>query len=175
MALIIDATPSGQNSNSYITLDNANTYFDSRLYVTAWTDATDDLKNRSLVMATRRIDNEKFYGSRAVNNQSLAWGRIGLDDLDGVNINNIIPYQIKEATCELALYMLATDMSKAQENNGAVKRVKVGSVEKEYHYEAGQAVVQKSYNELPDFVASLLSDLSVTVSNGGAGQINVSR
>ena len=166
MALIIDATLGGSSSNSYVTLAESDTYFESRLYVSVWTDATDDLKNRALVMATRRVDYEKFYGDRATPTQSLALPRINLDYLDGIDMNNTIPYQIKHATMELALYMLATDMSKVGINDGAVKKVKVGSIEKEYHYDKSDNV-SRSYDELPSFVESLLEDLSKTVSSSG--------
>ncbi len=44
MAATIDATLSGANSNSYVTLIEADDYFDSRLYSDVWTATLDDDK-----------------------------------------------------------------------------------------------------------------------------------
>ena len=166
MALVIDATVGGANSNSYVTLAEANTYFEARLHVSNWTDATDDTKNRALVMATRRINQETFYGTRETTTQRLAFPRIGLEDLDGIELDSIIPEQLKEATYELAIHLIGTDMSKPSVDTSNVSEVQVGSVKAKYIVDKNDNVSQ-SYDTLPPFVLSLLADLSKTVATGG--------
>ena len=167
MALVIDATLNGANSNSYVTLAEANTYFDSRLHVATWTAATDDDKNRALVMATRRIDQEDFYGDRETTTQALKFARINIGYLDGILLDSTIPLMLKEAVYELAIHLLSTDMSQPSVDTGAISEAKVGSIAVKYAIDRNDNV-STSYDELPPFVESLLADLSKTVSSGGS-------
>ena len=166
MALVIDATQGGANSNSYITLADANTYFEARLHVTVWTDSDEDTKNRALVMATKRINQEVFYGDRETATQALAFPRINLGYLDGVYLDSTIPEMLKEAQCELALHLLSTDMSKPSVDTSNLQEVQVGSLKAKYIVDKNDNVSQ-SYDTLPPFVLSLLQDLSRTVNSGG--------
>jgi hypothetical protein len=52
MAPVLVATLAGANSNSYITVANATTYFDNRLDAADWTAASADNKAASLITAT---------------------------------------------------------------------------------------------------------------------------
>ena len=165
MALIIDATVSGANSNSYATLTEANTYFDARLHTANWTAALDDDKNRALAMATRRIEQEKFYGDRATDTQKLKFPRVNIGFLDGILLDNIIPEMLKEAQFELAIHLLATDMSQKSVDTGNIAEASVGSISVKYAIDKNDNV-STSYDELPPFVESLLSELSKTVSDG---------
>ena len=166
MAVIIDATLGGTNSNSYVTLIEANGYFEARLHTEYWDSADDDTKNRSLVMATRRIEQESFYGDRATSTQRLKFPRINLGYLDGILLDNIIPEMLKEAQYELAIHLLSTDMSQPSVDTGAIAEAKVGSVSVKYAVDKNDNV-STSYDELPPFVSSLLADISTTVSGGG--------
>ena len=56
VAATINATVKGENANSYVTLTEANSYFETVPDSTTWTNKTDDQKNRSLIAATRWID-----------------------------------------------------------------------------------------------------------------------
>ena len=49
MAATIDATIKGENANSYVTLSEANDYFDTSPDSSTWTNKTDDQKKRSLI------------------------------------------------------------------------------------------------------------------------------
>lgn len=165
MALDIDATPIGTSTNnSYVTLAESNTYFDSRLNVTDWTGATDDIKNRALASSTRQIDYNDFYGDREFDTQALKFPRTGLGTLDGVELDSIIPIQVKEATYEMALYMLSVDTSKPS-TDGVVTKEKVGSLEIHYKYDSNDNLTQSS-NTLPPNVLALLAELSPSIGNG---------
>lgn len=167
MALTIDATVGGANSNSYVTLLEANNYFEARLYSDTWNNAQDDVKNRALVMATRRIGQETFYGDRATDTQKLPFPRINIGRLDGVELDNTIPDILKEAQFELAIHLLTVDMSKPSVDTSNIKSVKVGSLAVDYAIDQNDNVSQ-SFDSLPPFVTSLLANLSRTVATGGS-------
>lgn len=158
----IDATLGGANSNSYVTEAEADAYWSTQLYDT-WTAATSDDKQRALIQATDRIDKEDFYGDRkdVTTPQRLKFPRTGLDKIDGIDINDVIPRQIKEATYELAKYLLTTDMNGIQTvTTQTKKKKKVSSLEIEYAIDSGQADV-KTTADFPENVSLLLDDLVV--------------
>jgi len=98
----IDATLSGANANSYVTLAAANAYFETVPDSSTWTNKTDDQKNRSLISATRLIDGLSFYGDRCTTTQALKWPREDYT-VDGIDLAcTLIPDPIKTATYELA-------------------------------------------------------------------------
>lgn len=121
MALVIDATVGGVAANSYETLAEAQTYFDSRLTVAGWENA--DSQDVLLAMATRTLDmilsghrrlsrgssgsyyitSPKWTGAPASATQRLAWPRTGMFDRNGNAIpSNVIPQDLKNAESELA-------------------------------------------------------------------------
>ena len=166
MALIIDNALSGASSNSYVTLAEADEYFESRLYVETWTSSTDDIKSRALVQATRRLETEKYYGTKSTTTQKLSFPRIGLEYLDGVSLDGIIPNQVKESQLELALHMLSVDMSQGGVNTDTIAEASVGSIKVKYAIDVNDNV-STNVDTLPVNVSGLLSDLSSTVSGGG--------
>ena len=172
MAATIDATLSGANSNSYVTLIEADDYFDSRLYSDVWTAALDDDKNRALIMACKRINQEKFYGDRSTTTQKLPFPRASLGYLDGVLLDGIIPDALKESQYELAIHMLSVNMTLKGVSTDAYKSIKVGSIEVQPAIDSSDNASQ-SYSTLPPFVLSLLSDISRSASSSAF--IEVSR
>ena len=102
MAAVIVATLSGASANSYVTLAEANTYFETVPDSSTWTNKTDDQKNRALISATRWIDALSFYGDRCTETQALKWPREDYT-IDGIDLAcSLIPSPIKVATYELA-------------------------------------------------------------------------
>ena len=102
MAATIDATLSGTSANSYVTLAQANTYFETIPDSTTWTNKTDDQKNRALIAATREIDNLVFYGDRCDNGQALKFPRNNYEVDDVALACTAVPNNIKYAQYELA-------------------------------------------------------------------------
>ena len=66
MAATIDATLKGTSANSYVTLAEANTYFETVPDSSTWDNKTDDQKNRALISATRWIDSFCFITEKDV-------------------------------------------------------------------------------------------------------------
>ena len=105
MAATIDATLKGTAANSYVTLAEANAYFETVPHDEHWT-GSDDAKNRVLITATRYLDNFEYYGERCSTTQALKWPRKEYK-VDGVKIDcTFIPQPVKNATFELAHSLL---------------------------------------------------------------------
>ena len=110
MAATIDATIKGSSANSYVTLAEANSYFETVPSSTNWDNKSDDNKNRALIAATRWIDTLVYYGDRCDNGQSLKFPRNNYKVDDVELACTAIPNDIKYAQYELAR-ALANDTS----------------------------------------------------------------
>lgn len=99
----------------------------------AWTDLSDDVKTRSLLTATRKIDRHfRFIGQRVDVDQNLAWPRTAIS-IEGHEVNDeILPAAITEACIEWARLIgqeMVNQTSDLNELAQTVGRVKVGSLE----------------------------------------------
>ena len=81
----------------YCTLTEAATYFLVRLNTEVWDTATSIEKTKALTMATRAIDMLNFQGERTDSTLPSQFPRGG---------DTIVPQEIKDATCEIALALL---------------------------------------------------------------------
>jgi hypothetical protein len=163
----LDATVGGANSNSYVTVATADTYFDERLNVSAWTDLTAsaadvDTKEQALIQATRRIDQEDFDGS-PVNpltgtstdtTQALKFPRFNATNEEGWDyLQTVIPDPVQRATMELALsYIGTTDDGLADSGLEGFEDVKLGPISVTPKH-------SRSPIALPDVVRDLLTPL----------------
>lgn len=112
MAVTLNATSGSASANSYITLADAETYFESHLYSSDWDAETDANKDIALVMATRLLDNMfDWAGAQTDTTQALRWPRVGMlaaNELEYVE-NDEIPTELKNAQCELAQALIRAD------------------------------------------------------------------
>lgn len=88
---------------AYETFGAANTYFDDRLHVQSWTDASTSDKTKALKEASARIDRLQFRGLKVLDTQELEFPRYYGDDPDGTEV---IPEDIKIACYEIAFALL---------------------------------------------------------------------
>lgn len=105
MAIIIDASIGGENSNSYLTLVRANVLTEQLPHMEFWLTDTDVNKSQLLVHATRMIDlHFTPVGSRASTTQALDWPRSDVVDVGiGALISDaVIPSFVEMATVEWA-------------------------------------------------------------------------
>lgn len=142
MAVTIDATVGGASANSYVPLADFTTYAESRQPSTAFDDATTDEKNRALVSAARRLDQENYHGVRVNETQALQWPRYGVEKpdvaysvLDGpMSMESTwydtdeIPQRIKDAQMELAYQILAGNSTPDDTGLEQFQEVTVGSL-----------------------------------------------
>jgi hypothetical protein len=140
VAATIVATLKSATANSYVTLAEANTYFETVPDSTTWDNKTDDQKNRALISATRWIDSQQYYGDRCDEDQALKWPRNNYE-VDNVELAcTAIPKDIKYAQYELAR-ALANDTDAITGNKGTE------GVVKEIEVEVGDLKEKKKYNE----------------------------
>lgn len=123
-------------TNSYIDVTDADTYFDDAIHASAWEDSTSDIKAKALVTATRMMDRQDWNGTKYQDapTQVLDWPRSGLFDSEGNALSEtVVPQEILDATCELALALVQNSGLQDSTNTGNnIKRLKAGSVELEY-------------------------------------------
>ena len=119
--------------NSYVSLEEADAYFEDRLDVAAWTEASDELKEQALVTAAVYLDSIEWPGTVVSVSQPLAFPRIGTyyDPRYGLNMSlDPTPERIFRANMELAYHFLNNDG--ALDETGGVKNLKVGSISLEF-------------------------------------------
>ena len=134
MAAVLDATLSGASSNSYVTLAEAEAYFETTPHDEHWT-GSNDAKNRLLITATRYLDVFSYYGERCEPTQALKWPRKDYT-VDGVELTCAsIPDQIKTATFELAHALLhdGNILTHSSGKTGVYEGVKLGELEVKYN------------------------------------------
>ena len=106
----LDATVGGASANSYVSVATADTYFNERLRSSAWTTEDTDDKERALISAARRLDQESFDGEKANTAQALKWPRLWSTDDEGTEYaGDAIPVIVQQACMELALSYLVKD------------------------------------------------------------------
>ena len=155
--MALDATIGGASANSYVSRVDAQSYFDDRLDVAEWTDASNANKDSSLVMATLRLDQEEYDGTRADSDQALKWPRYGIYVDNVYQEETAIPKPIQEATYELALAILKDNTLLADSGLEGFENVSLSGLDVTPRFrEAGT---------LPANVLRLLADLKTTVGN----------
>ena len=171
MAATIDATLSGANANSYVTLAQADEYIETVPSSTQWDNKQDDKKNRALIAATRWIDSFVFFGDRCDHGQALKFPRNNYQVDDVELACTAIPNNIKYAQYELAR-ALANDTDAMTGNvgtNGNIAEAKLGDLQVKYNL-ASQGT--GSVNNIMDVYPWLQSYLGAYMI-GGAGSFQM--
>ena len=175
MAAVIDATLSGASSNSYVTLAEADAYFETVPNSSTWDDKTDDQKNRSIISATRWIDSLNFYGDRCDTSQALSWPRNNYH-VDRIELTcSEIPTEIKYATYELAR-ALANDTDAITGNTGTTglyDEVKLGELQVKYNKESQATGTVNNVFDVYPWLQSYLG--AYTLGGSGGYQVRVVR
>lgn len=96
--------------NSYLTVEEANKYFEFHAYEDEWNSVEESKKDTLLEKASREIDkfNLFFIDTKATKEQVLEFPRKGQD---------AIPTEVKNATCEMAIYLLLKKKNKSHITN----------------------------------------------------------
>lgn len=133
MAVVVITTIGGKDSNSYVSVAEADAYFAKRLNADAWEAAPEDSRAKALILATSYIDQIGFTGKKASTDpqdsdsyQALEWPRqpdmsdeymLGINHLYTFRDVNqklwiskdgtpIIPIKLKEAVYEQAFFLI---------------------------------------------------------------------
>ena len=131
MAITIIATAGSATANSYLTVVEAQAYFDTRIGSDVWDDAAEEVQKALLVNATRMLDQSYIWnGDVASSTQALRFPRDYVYNCDAELLDSdTIPTEIQNATCEMLLFV--GDTSGGSKDN-SIKSAKVGSLEVEY-------------------------------------------
>lgn len=117
--------------NSYVTVAEADAYFDNKLDVAAWTEASPEDKGRALMTATSMLDGLNWIGVAVSDSQALSFPRSGnyFDPRIGLEVvlnETAAPPRIINATYEQAYHILNNDG--LLDDTGTVKDLSVGSI-----------------------------------------------
>lgn len=111
------------NVNSYVSLEEANEYFATRLGAEFWETLDDTQKEKALITATKRIDRLPFVGYKQNLKQPLQFPRYYYASCyynGGLSVADV-PEQLKNAVCEEALTTLQYIENNSEEiYNGAI-------------------------------------------------------
>lgn len=171
-------------SNSYVSLAQANTYFDTHPQSAGWTGlASDDLRNRYLVTAARVLDScFDFNGYKVNQSQAMQWPRQGAEDRnsgnsgqrvsgsqiqDGYFPADEVPQGVKDAQCEMARFLIAGNRMDDAPGTGIREFELTGSIR--VAFEKGQL-----QNIVPDFVVNMLRNFGSFMSSR-SGSVKLSR
>lgn len=126
--------------SAYVTLEEANTYFASRLHAEAWTSATDTDKQKALDMATRAIDRTPVKGVKATYDQVNQFPRYP---------DTEVPQAVKDACCEEALALLERGNSQRRKLQAeGVTSVSIGGLSETYAVGSGRGLLSQEAKEL---------------------------
>ena len=106
------ATAGASTANTYCTRADATQYDDNHPQSgTTWSGASDDLKDQSLLMATRLLDEHiEWTGSPSDVIQVLNWPRTGMWDRNDIAMDSdSIPNGVRDATAEFARQIIAAN------------------------------------------------------------------
>jgi len=135
-------------TDSYVTLAEADALLFPHPRRSTWKCRSDVVRELALLQAARTIDQQRFVGQIADQDQALAWPRAGVCDAEGRVIDSAtVPDAVKLAQAELALHLVADDFE-GDEVPENVRRVRAGTVEVEFGTPPGA--------ELPKVVADIL-------------------
>lgn len=162
MAITINSTPGSPSANSYVSTSEMASYVSDRVVDTAakaaWNALAADLQATYLVNATRQLDNmAEWVGLKYSADQALSWPRSDAW-IDGYLLSStIVPTSVKEATCEMALWLLGNSGEISQSQNAEFDSLKVGSIEINFN----ERVAGSKNRYFPDIVAYILSGYAV--------------
>lgn len=171
MAVIFDTTIGGSSANSYVAVAEADDYWATRIYKNTWDAATTTDKQNALIFATRLLDTwVDWKGYITKEDQALRWPRYDVYTRDGWAIDSdVIPDDIKNATSELAGYLLQGD-STGQPDTLGFSRLKVGDLELEI-----DKLDRDKYGALPDSVIAFVEPYGHIRKRGGSRTIGLVR
>lgn len=183
--MAFDSTVGGANSNSYVDLLFANTFFEHILLPNVWDQATPDSQKRALMTATTWLEEFDYIVTPTSTTQALKWPGVSIFDENGnliVDTDGVpalvlgvyddatMPIPLLNATCELAYYLLtlgtAASAAALTTGTGPISSLKIGnSVEVRYQQQSATATTAPTTDAsgLPIHVARYLRGLRLPV------------
>lgn len=166
---MIASTSSEASITLYIEVDDADDYFEERLYSDSWDAASDANKRKALLMAQKKIDRLPFKGRKyetTDDGQEEEWPRVideSIVDWDSDLSATAIPQAVQDAVCEEALALLeagartSSPRATAQREGVASMRLADGTAETyDLNRSGGRKglLSQEAYDLLRPFMAT---------------------
>ena len=129
--LVVENGTGLSNANSYVDVAEADTYFATHpFYADNWDALGSPDQENVLIAASSMLDSiMSWYGYIYSSTQGLGWPRTGVIDYENrVVASNAVPYAVKRATMELAVYISRGDPFAAASSTG-VDRLKIDVIE----------------------------------------------
>jgi len=165
--MAIDAEVGGVSANSYVSIADADLFFETRSYASAWTSASDENKEATLVQATRVVNiSYYFLGSISSQTQALRWPRSSVYDQDGrLYADDALPKPLKDAVCDFALYILQSDLL-ADDSASLIDEMEIGPIRLDFDK-------SKEKELIPSIVHDQLMLISYDRSNLSQGVVSM--
>ena len=146
------------NATAYVSVADADDILITNIHNDAWFALSETDKEKLLSWASKHLDRKvKWEGTKAVKTSALRWPRNNVVDIDGVEVEeDEIPQQLKEATAEMARFLVAKDRTVEQSRDG-LKELIVDSVE---------LVFDEKYRlpSVPSYINDLINGIGVVQS-----------
>ena len=182
MALVLNATPGDAAANVYCTALEADTYHDSHVSGADWFTYDPPTQEKALVHATRLLDDYvEWEGNKTSRTQALRWPRTGVEERDGSGSYydtltaaytidpTIIPAWLKNATAELARWLLASDRTK-ESDVLEYTSLSIGSLSL-----TKDASAAGTKEVIPDAVQMMVADYGDVHTKGGMSIVRMER
>ena len=126
MAVIAEDGTGLAGANSYVTVEDADDYFDARNNTT-WSAYSDAVKEAALLYSCQWLDARYSWpGTISVDTQALSWPRDGVTDSEGRIIDlDVVPAALKDAQCEAAAAHALEALNEVLARGGAISAVTV--------------------------------------------------
>lgn len=155
----VDATPGSITANSYVTVAEANSYFDGSYGRPLWTAASEDEKASLVISASRYLDQMMTWIGTPTNPEQSMWWPCDNAVIGNMTLSKIsIPVKIKIAVFELAYFMLESGAALSFTDQ-TIDSVKVGTIRVEFTKNSTDA-------GLPTFVEAMLGGFGSPVLYG---------
>jgi hypothetical protein len=154
-SMIVEDGTGHTDSNSYVTIAEADAYWELRNDAT-WAALTDDQKTAALVQAAQYLDySYRWVGDRYSTIQAMSWPRVVFFDRDFRAMHaNVIPTRIKDAQCELAREASIDGLAPSMDRSGRIQSESVGPLSVTYFPDASG---EKEYPLVERLIADLIT------------------
>jgi len=169
--MAINSTPGDALADSYVSVADADTYFNMSYGSNAWSTINNSNKEVLLVQSTRLLDSIYVWSGLidSSSTQSLRWPRTGVIDMDRRAVSSsTIPKAIKNATCEMAMSIFSGGGYNPTENT--LDSMKIGPISMNFSDVTKTPVI-------PKIVQDLIQDLGYlnSVTSSGISQVRLVR
>lgn len=128
---IVEDGSGDSDANSYCETYYADDYISTNAYASAEWLANDlTVKQALLIRASKYLDSMfEWKGRRAHRDSGLKWPRYECYDCDGFEMDHErLPRELKDATCEMATYLMSSDWTNLESSRG-IREVKADVVD----------------------------------------------